>query len=409
MNAVNLIDTDSDSLTDWEEVNTDLLLWHDDGSFELPAFSVSAYMVNCSRYNTPIYDFLKYDTPPIKYLPILSDPTEEDSDGDDLYDGQAHYLSAQDFTMPKDPEPLKFTYFPKFGTEEYIQNTEQKYEGVEHQIKHMMSTVNRCKYTDLVDDENWLKFCEYFNGRVLEYGKVTQKIHYFRLKLNRTPESFEELVNNSGHWYLYDKKHTRYHMNNCRYEESDFDEFKIDYSTYKKYFSDTEFISTDNAYPSYSTYGNEYNMKFVDIYGMNEVVVTPDKDLSGMSDEDIYNYLIDADHWQILTDDYEKARNNPNFKYDPVNVGTYNYSAYDFDYVNIDGSIKSTSKTDHDKYDVYPYLGGKKSYSNWGNVPGLIYGNTKRQRDKNGNYYDVSVSKYEEDIIYERWGEVFER
>lgn len=103
LNAVNLIDTDSDSLTDWEEVNTDLLLWHDDGSFELPTFTVSAYMVNCSRYNTPIYDFLKYDTPPIKYLPILSDPTEEDSDGDDLYDGQAHYLSAQDFTMPKDP------------------------------------------------------------------------------------------------------------------------------------------------------------------------------------------------------------------------------------------------------------------------------------------------------------------
>ena len=76
LNAVNLIDTDSDSLTDWEEVNTDLLLWHDDGSFELPTFTVSAYMVNCSRYNTPIYDFLKYDTPPVKYLPILSDPTE---------------------------------------------------------------------------------------------------------------------------------------------------------------------------------------------------------------------------------------------------------------------------------------------------------------------------------------------
>ena len=116
-------------------------------------------------------------------------------------------------------------------------------------------------------------------------------------------------------------------------------------------------------------------MKFVDIYGMNGVVVTPDKELSGMSDEDIYNYLIDADHWQILTDDYEKACNNPNFKYDPANVWTYNYSAY---YVNIDGSIKSTSKSDHDKYDVYPYLGGKKSYSNWGNVPGLIYGNNKR-------------------------------
>lgn len=138
---------------------------------------------------------------------------------------------------------------------------------------------------------------------------------------------------------------------------------------------------------------------------MNEVVVTPDKDLSGMSDEDIYNYLIDADHWQILTDDYEKARNNPNFKYDPVNVGTYNYSAYDFDYVNIDGSIKSTSKTDHDKYDVYPYLGGKESYSNWGNVPGLIYGNTKRQRDKNGYYHDdiVVQTTNDNDVVFNNW------
>ena len=405
LNAVNLIDTDSDSLTDWEEVNTDLLLWHDDGSFELPTFTVSAYMVNCSRYNTPIYDFLKYDTPPIKYLPILSDPTEEDSDGDDLYDGQAHYLSAQDFTMPKDPMPLLKTYFPKFGTEEYKQYTEQNYDGVDYQIKHMMSTVNRCKYTDLVDDENWLKFCEYFNGRVLEYGKVTQKIHYFRLKLNRTPESFEELVNNSGQWYLYDKKHTRYHMNNCRYEESDFDESKIDYSTYKKYFSDTEFISTDNAYPSYSTYGNEYNMKFVDIYGMNEVVVTPNKDLSGMTHEEIYTYLLKASNWQILTADYNKAQNDSNYKYDPVNVGTYNYCGYEkgieFVYSYDETEKKTSTSDDHQKYDVKPYLGGKKSCSNWGNAPGMIYGNTKKQRNNNGDYYTDTADQ----DVYEMWWE----
>ena len=74
-------------------------------------------------------------------------------------------------------------------------------------------------------------------------------------------------------------------------------------------------------------------MKFVDKYGMNEVVVTPNKDLSGMSNDEIYDYRTDATHWQILTDDYKKAQNDQNFKYDPVNVGTYNYSAYDFDYI----------------------------------------------------------------------------
>ena len=29
--------------------------------------------------------------------------------------------------------------------------------------------------------------------------------------------------------------------------------------------------------------------------------------------------------------------------------------------------------------------------------------------DKNCNYYYISVSKYEEDIVYEKWGEIFER
>ena len=241
LNAVNLIDTDSDSLTDWEEVNTDLLLWHDDGSFNLPTFTVSAYMVNCARYNAPMYKFIINDTTQRKYLPILSDPTEEDSDGDELLDGQEQYLATQDFTMPKDPEPLKFTYFPKFGTEEYIQNTEQKYEGVEHQIKHMMSTVNRCKYTDLVDDENWLKFKQYFNEKIKEYVYsntnertlwlcaksdtyakkhivITEDMHYFRIKLNRAPATLDEMINeiNSSDtddkWTLYPMQNTRYHM-----------------------------------------------------------------------------------------------------------------------------------------------------------------------------------------------------
>lgn len=409
LNAVNLIDTDSDSLTDWEEVNTDLLLWHDDGSFELPTFTVSAYMVNCSRYNTPIYDFLKYDTPPIKYLPILSDPTEEDSDGDDLYDGQAHYLSAQDFTMPKDPMPLLKTYFPKFGTEEYKQYTEQNYDGVDYQIKHMMSTVNRCEYTDLVSDEDWLRFCEYFNERVLEYGKITQDIHYFRLKLNRTPDSFEELVAHKDDWYIYTKDNTRYHMNNCLYTESYFNNSNIasiiSYNKYKGYFNKTEFTSENSAYPSYSTYGNEYNMKFVDKYGMNEVVVTPNKDLSGMTHEEIYTYLLKASNWQILTADYNKAQNDSNYKYDPVNVGTYNYCGYEkgieFVYSYDETEKKTSTSDDHQKYDVKPYLGGKKSCSNWGNAPGMIYGNTKKQRNNNGDYYTDTADQ----DVYEMWWE----
>ena len=311
--------------------------------------------------------------------------------------------------MPIDPKPLLKTYFPKFGTEEYKQYTEQNYEGVDYQIKHMMSTVNRCKYTDLVSDEDWLRFCEYFNERVLEYGKITQDIHYFRLKLNRTPESFADLVAEKENWRIYTKDNTRYHENNCRLSEEAFNNSKlsdsIDYATYKSYFSETQYISTNEAYPSYSTYGNEYNMKFVDIYGMNEVVVTPDTDLSQMSDDEIQNYLKDASHWQILTADYNKAQSDSNFKYDPVNVGTYNYCGYEegikFVYFYDETKVKNSSSDDHQKYDVKPYLGGKKTYSNWGNVPGLIYGNTRAQRDKNGDFYR-SVA---DESVYDMWWE----
>ena len=173
-------------------------------------------------YSTPMYNFLLNDTVQHKYLPILSDPTEEDSDGDDLYDGQAHYLSAQDFTMLIDPEPLLKTYFPKFGTEEYKQYTEQNYDGVEYQIKHMMSTVNRCEYTDLVSDKDWLEFNKYFNEKIIEYvyennsalkldltlklckksdnyakkhTVITKDMHYFRIKLNRAPATLDEMIN----------------------------------------------------------------------------------------------------------------------------------------------------------------------------------------------------------------------
>ena len=320
-------------------------------------------------------------------MPILSDPTDEDTDDDGADDNI-------------DPEPLIKARIKPFGTDEYksevMQKAELKYQGsynhtwyndldgvlpyyfnlkkendyiAKAELDIMMKDVNNCElYLKSVSDENWLRFCEFFNECVMEYGTVDEELHYFRLKLNRTPSSFAELVKNKDNWYLYDKKHTRYHMNNSN---NDINNVSI-------------YISKNDYYPSYSTYWNEYNMKFVDKYGMNEVVVTPNKDLSGMSNDEIYDYLTDATHWQLLTDDYKKAQNDQNFKYDPVNVGTYNYSAYDFDYIKFDGTPKKTSSLSHDKYDVQPYL---KDGENYGNVPGLIYGNSKKQRDKNEDYY----------------------
>ena len=141
---------------------------------------------------------------------------------------------------------------------------------------------------------------------------------------------------------------------------------------------------------------------------MNELVVTPDTDLSQMSDDEIQNYLKDASHWQILTADYNKAQSDSNFKYDSVNVGTYNYSGYEkgvkFVYSNDESRVKNSSSENHQEYDVYPYLGGKKSYSNWGNVPGLIYGNTKEQRNATVH---IVKNKDNKDEVYEKWSDSF--
>lgn len=253
-------------------------------------------------------------------------------------------------------------------------------------IKLMMEDVNNCPYTYLVSDENWLKFCESFNDCVVAYGSIYEELHYFRMKLNRTPESFVELYTNKNDWYIYTKEHTAYHMNNGFFESSD-----------------------ESAYPSYSTYSNEYNMKFVDKYGMNEVVVTPKIDVSNMEEMERYNYLISAENWLILTEDYEKAQNNPNFKYDPVNVGTYNYCGYEKDkdgnvieFITHNGSIKSTSSAGHQNLDVKPYLNnGASDDENWGNIPCLIYGNTRDQRDDNYNFYTQNADCDIYDINWE--------
>ncbi len=102
LNASNGVNSDTDSLTDWQEVNTRLLKWNDDGSFELPTckevisrFEYIETLLSFARwigtsYEKPLSNILER-----KVLPILSDPTEDDSDGD---------LDFDDI----DPHPLKY-------------------------------------------------------------------------------------------------------------------------------------------------------------------------------------------------------------------------------------------------------------------------------------------------------------
>lgn len=71
-------------------------------------------------------------------------------------------------------------------------------------------------YTFTVSDENWLKFCLFFNECVQTYGKVDEELHYFRLKLNRAPATLEgmkkAIEKDKSSWVLCTIWETRYHM-----------------------------------------------------------------------------------------------------------------------------------------------------------------------------------------------------
>jgi len=106
----NNIDTDGDTLTDWKEVDTERLIWNEDGSFEIPTFSIAELVNHINRFQSPDYNFLSYEltnNSPRHYLPILSDPTVVDSDGDELNDNN-------------DPFPSRFNTVVKYDRNDAI-------------------------------------------------------------------------------------------------------------------------------------------------------------------------------------------------------------------------------------------------------------------------------------------------
>lgn len=116
-------DSDNDGLTDWEEVNTDLLVWKADGSIELPTlkycvenYSEDSYVIaglerfksDVTQHGVPsnIYDEY-FDNIMVNtdILPIHSHPRRVDTDGDGILDGyNGVHESEYHFA---DPNPLK--------------------------------------------------------------------------------------------------------------------------------------------------------------------------------------------------------------------------------------------------------------------------------------------------------------
>ncbi len=86
LSSDNNIDTDKDGLTDWEEVDVEKLILNDDGSFDLPVITVNEILLNMSRFRA-FEEYVPSDLT-IHYLPVISDPTQKDSDGDGINDDE---------------------------------------------------------------------------------------------------------------------------------------------------------------------------------------------------------------------------------------------------------------------------------------------------------------------------------
>ena len=145
-------DTDKDSLTDWQEVNTKLLIWNENGSFELPTFLDVVSMSNYI-YVLKAFDRLKgaaYELPIIseiwkrRVLPIVSDPTKKDSDDDGIGDyDEVHGIT---YTMPNEQEK--------------IHNGDPLKKGLADGITGYLSLV-ACGYDDMEFNSGHVFFCVY--------------------------------------------------------------------------------------------------------------------------------------------------------------------------------------------------------------------------------------------------------
>ncbi len=170
-------------------------------------------------------EILKVLTGSILSFRLTSLPNDTDSDGDGYMDFD-------------DPRPNVYDSVPEFGTLEYersVTRTAQSlvrpiYDGkvsdsfvkkeiAKKCIKIKMNHVNGCKYTHLVSDKDWLRFCYFFNKNVKEYGEVTEEMHYFRNKLNRCPETLDDMIktiNNADDvddkWIMCSPDKGRFHM-----------------------------------------------------------------------------------------------------------------------------------------------------------------------------------------------------
>lgn len=248
----NGIDTDEDGLADWIEVDTDRLTWDSDGSVVLPTIEecinfaekpyaedgLARFRTNNSIPGMPSSSFEQYFAYILRstyVLPIFSDPTKKDSDGDDLLDW---VIGSGDKDHIKDPYPLSYNHFINLGSGEYMVDLIDRFENSDYYkyvypyeplhknplvdeeppkyydtiVDLMMFDINTSELHDLISLEYWDNFCEFFNYVLIKSGTMNHERHYFRNKLNRTPSSLNGLIIQKDKWKLCPFSESKYHL-----------------------------------------------------------------------------------------------------------------------------------------------------------------------------------------------------
>lgn len=100
--------SDADELTDWEEVDESKIKINYNGSIELPVLNLADAVTKLKRFNQNIEDIVFATLSQVHYLPVLSDPTDEDTDDDGYNDDIERNLGT---------EPLMFNVI--FDKDEY--------------------------------------------------------------------------------------------------------------------------------------------------------------------------------------------------------------------------------------------------------------------------------------------------
>ncbi len=179
-------DTDDDGLRDWDEVNNELISFDSDGSPKLLKFDECTSLPHRRFVNDGLrrfysslpypttgnilYDILYHD---LYVLPIISDPTEVDSDGDELLDSE-------------DEQKLIPNKWFIYSRDEAVNYAHQWYNDINEEF-----------YSYKSDCANFVSQCLLAGG-----GEMTDEWHSY--KLGEKDKSLSDHVNVLS-WFSHDK------------------------------------------------------------------------------------------------------------------------------------------------------------------------------------------------------------